>query len=481
MGLTDAAKSEGPLLGALNHESASARLGVLLALRRLKSDKLAHFLNDAEPRLVLEAARAIHDLPIESALPQLAALVTRQTTDDALLRRVLNANFRLGQAENAMAVATFAANSDAPENLRIEALEMLADWAKPSPRDRVLGMWRPLGERSPDIAAAALRPALPGVFTGSNKVRAEAAKVAAALGIREVGPALLGVLTDVSMPGRVRGDALVALVGLNDPKAEATVAAALTDDNSYVRAAARAALAKLKPAEAIAPLEQAVFHGDRIERQEALATLATFKEKGTNGILSKALDQLLAGQLPADSQLDLLEAAATRNAKELKDKLAKYEAARPKDNPLAQYQESLVGGDAELGRKIFFERSQVSCVRCHKINGSGGDVGPDLSKIGGQKERNYLLEAVALPSKTIAKNFETAVLLDFDGKVHTGIVRFEDDDRIDLMTAEGKLVSLKKDDIEQRKEGKSAMPDDLSKHLSRRDLRDLVEFLSSLK
>jgi quinoprotein glucose dehydrogenase len=49
------------------------------------------------------------------------------------------------------------------------------------------------------------------------------------------------------------------------------------------------------------------------------------------------------------------------------------------------------------------------------------------------------------------------------------------------MTAEGKLVSLKKDDIEQRKEGKSAMPEDLTKHLSRRDLRDLVEFLSSLK
>jgi quinoprotein glucose dehydrogenase len=456
-------------------------LGVLLALRRLKSDKVAHYLNDSDPRLIVEAARAIHDVPIASALPQLAALISRQTSDDALLRRVLNANFRLGTPENAAAVAAFAARSDAPERLRIEALQMLADWAHPSPRDRVLGMWRPLEARSSEIAAAALRPALPGVFTGSNQVRAEAAKVAAGLGIQEVGPALLGVVSDTSMPGRVRGDALVALVGLNDPQAEATVTAALQNENSFVRAAARTALTKLKPAAALAPLEQAVFHGDQIERQEALATLAGFKEKGTNAILSQALDQLLAGQLPAEARLDLLEAAGTRNAKEIKDKLARYEAQRPKDDPLAPYQETLVGGDAERGRKIFFERSQVSCVRCHKVNGSGGDVGPDLSKIGQQKERPYLLEAVALPSKTIAKNFETAVLLDFDGKIHTGIVRHEDNQRIDLMTAEGKLVSLKKDEIEQRKEGKSAMPEDLTKHLNRRELRDLVEFLSSLK
>ena len=46
-------------------------------------------------------------------------------------------------------------------------------------------------------------------------------------------------------------------------------------------------------------------------------------------------------------------------------------------------------------------------MRCHKIAGRGGDVGPDLSKIGGEKTRAYLLESIVLPNKAIAKNFES--------------------------------------------------------------------------
>ena len=481
MGLVGSAGSEEALAEAIGHDSAAARLGVVLALRRLKSDKVAQLLNDSDPLVVVEAARAIHDEPIEVALPQLAALINRPTTDDALLRRVLNANFRLGTPEAAAAVAAYAANADAPETLRIEALQMLGNWAKPSPRDRVLGMWRPLADRPTEIAVSAMKPVLPGLFTGSQKVRAEAAKVAADLGIQEVGPALLSLTQDSSMPGKVRGEALVALVSLKDAKAEGAVAAGLKDGDSYVRAAARTALTMLKPADAVAPLKEAVFDGDKIERQQALATLAQFTQPGTDEIVSQALDKLLEGKLPVDTHLDLIEAARQRSAKEIKDKLARYDASRSKDDPLASFQECLEGGDIENGRKIFFERAQVSCVRCHKVNETGGDVGPELSKIAQQKQRSYLLEAVVLPNKTIAKNFETAVLLDVEGRVHTGIVKYEDNERIDLMTAEAKLISVAKEDIEERKEGKSAMPEDLTKHLNRSELRDLVEFLSNLK
>jgi len=482
MGLVgSAAGDETVFTEAIRHENEAARLGVVLALRRLKSARIAQTLNDTDPLVVVEAARAIHDEPIPEALPQLAALIRNPSSDDALLRRVLNANFRLGTPEAAAAVAVYAANSDAPENLRIEALQMLGSWAKPSPRDRVLGMWRPLPERSPEIAVNAMRPVLPGLFTGSQKVRAEAAKVAADLGIQEVGPALLSLAQDAALPGKVRGEALVALVSLKDAKAEDAVNAGLKDSDSYVRAAARTALTKLKPAESLAPLKEAVFNGDKIERQQALAAMAKFTQPGTNAILSKALDKLLAGELPADTHLDLIEAAKLRADGGIKSKLAKYEAMRSKDDPMAAYQECLEGGDIENGRKIFFERAQVSCVRCHKVGETGGDVGPVLTKIAEQKQRPYLLEAVVLPNKAIAKNFETAVLLDVDGRVHTGIVKYEDEQRIDLMTAEAKLISLPKDEIEERKEGKSAMPEDLTKHLNRSELRDLVEFLSNLK
>ena len=68
-------------------------MGVLLALRRIGSQRVADFLNDPDPRLVVEAARAIHDVPIAAAMPKLAALIDRSSADDALMRRVLNANY----------------------------------------------------------------------------------------------------------------------------------------------------------------------------------------------------------------------------------------------------------------------------------------------------------------------------------------------------------------------------------------------------
>jgi quinoprotein glucose dehydrogenase len=117
-------------------------------------------------------------------------------------------------------------------------------------------------------------------------------------------------------------------------------------------------------------------------------------------------------------------------------------------------------------------------VRCHKIEGKGGEVGPDLTKIAADKQRDYLLASIVTPSKTIAKNFETVVVVDTEGKVHSGILKAETAERLDLLTADGKLVSLPQAEIEQRKFGKSSMPEDLTKHLSKRELRDLIEFLA---
>jgi quinoprotein glucose dehydrogenase len=49
------------------------------------------------------------------------------------------------------------------------------------------------------------------------------------------------------------------------------------------------------------------------------------------------------------------------------------------------------------------------------------------------------------------------------------------------MTAEGKLLTITKENIDARKPGTSAMPEDLTKHLSKFDVRDLVEYLAGQK
>ena len=157
----------------------------------------------------------------------------------------------------------------------------------------------------------------------------------------------------------------------------------MTDDAPAVRAAARTVLAQLEAADAVALLDQALASGERIERQAALAALANLRGTAVNDVLAKSLDRLLAGEFPADSQLDLLAAAEPQlNRHAQGQSSTEYEAA-PQVRTIRSppWRACLEGGDAERGRKLFFERGQLSCVRCHKIGGTGGDVGPDLTKI----------------------------------------------------------------------------------------------------
>src|SRR5262249_32882406 len=197
--------------------------------------------------------------------------------------------------------------------------------------------------------------------------------------------------------------------------------------------------------------------------------------------LVKWLDKLLAGEVPTAARLDLLEAAGRHPTTAIKEKLQRYEASAVKDDPLSPYRDALVGGDAESGRRIFHSKAEVSCLRCHKVQGGGGEVGPDLTGIGARQKRDYLLESIILPNKQIAKGFDTLVLTLKKGKNRTGVLKSEDAREVRLMTPEGQLFVVPKDQIDERETGKSAMPEDLTKHLSRLEVRDLVEFLAGLK
>ncbi len=465
-------------------ESPAVRTAAVVALRRLAAPEVAQFLNDSNGHVVDEAARAIHDLPITAALPELAAMIgNTEISSDALLRRVLNANFRLGGAENARALAEFAARTSVPAPLRVEAIAMLADWRQPSPNDRVLNLWRPLAERDVHVAADALRSVLPQLMAAGPNVRSEAIKTAAKYRIGEIGSALVLLAKDRSLPASQRVEAFEALAVLDDPQLEAVVRHSLNDPSPEMRAAVRNALASLRPAEAIEPLQRAVESGTVLEQQSALATLTTIADPRANEVLAAWIDRLRAGSVPAEIQLDLLEAAQKRKGKtkQLRESLAAYEASQGQDDPAAEYQVALAGGDAERGRQIFFHRVQVSCVRCHTVGDEGGEVGPSLTKIGAEKDRQYLLDAIVLPNKAIAKGFATVMVILDSGRVVSGIIKDETDETLRLINADGDFTVVAKDEIDEMVEGQSAMPADVVKQLTKRDLRDLVEFLAQQK
>jgi quinoprotein glucose dehydrogenase len=253
-----------------------------------------------------------------------------------------------------------------------------------------------------------------------------------------------------------------------------------------VRAEARRVLAEVDPAGAVPVLERVLGRAAVAEQQAALATLASVRAPEADAVLARWLDQLIAREVPPEIHLDLLEAAARRPDEAVKQKLARYRQSLPSDDPLADYRDCLAGGDARAGSRIFFGKAEVSCLRCHQIHSSGGaalggQAGPDLTEVGARHDRRSLLESVVAPNRQIARGFETLLIATTDGRAVTGILKSEDDEALRLVTAEDRIVVVKKSEIDEQKRGASAMPEDLVKYLTRRELRDLVEFLSGMK
>jgi quinoprotein glucose dehydrogenase len=477
------------------YDLASVRMGVLLALRKLGSDKTAEFLNDAEPRIVAEAARAIYDDRITAALPALAKLADKSANSDAVSFRAIAANSWLGTPEP---IARFAGRPGEPDYTRAFALDLLGNWGNPGRRDPITGITMDLPAREAKLAAEALKAVGVGIFAGSSVVRQKAAQVVAKLNIKEFGPLLTDLVKDVKSPVSLRVEALYAVEAINAPGAKELADTALASEEPRLRAAGRGVKAKLEPAVVLKELP-ALLKDEKTslaEKQGAFAILATMKSsEDADKLLDEWLDTAIAGKVPGDVILDVLDAAEARaKVKQklfapLKAKVDKYRADKnkiasdAKGDKLAGHLESLVGGDAERGRQIFLNNSAVYCQRCHKLDGQGGEVGPQLNGIAAEmgKDRRYLLEAVVLPSANIAKGYETVILVLQDERTVSGIVKSEDKKTIKLLTADNKEVVIPVEDVASRRTGPSAMPADLHQKLTRRELRDVVEFLASLK
>jgi quinoprotein glucose dehydrogenase len=460
----------------ISDESSSVRLASLLALRRLNRSEVAAFLEDKDPAIAFEAARAVCDAPVNAAMPALAAMLDKKLPEKAWTRAV-NAAYRTADAA---ALVRFAGRKDVPDAARSEALKALAEWAHPPARDRLMWLWRPIPDRDVSAARDGLAPAVDGLLNeGSDPIRQAAAQAAGALEIRSVAPKLAGLAAAGPSVG-VRTAALKALAALKDDRLAVAVMAAVEDKDPTLRKEGTKLLAQLQTPNVVALLEKlATEDGPIGVRQNAVDALGRMSAGDAEKSLSRLMDALLAGKLPAALRLDLIEAASPKGG--LKNKVAQARAGEKADDPVSQYRDSLEGGDLESGRKIFYEKAEASCAKCHKVHGRGGDVGPVLDAIGGQKTREYILESIVLPNKEIAQGFAQSIFLLQSDAIETGRVEKEDERQVVILQADGVRKTISKSDIKARKLGLSAMPEDEVKHLTKRELRDVVEFLASLK
>ncbi len=463
------------------HPSESVRRAAVVALRRLRSGELARFLKDPSPLVALEAARAIYDEPVPVAMNALAALIENVDGETELVRRVLNANYRLGTAEAATQLARYAGRISASPEMRIEALTMLANWTSPDPLDRVLHAYRPLPSRPMNDASEALSPQIESLLASQEIVREKAIEVAAILGINKIVPLLVQRVADVQLSPAVRANAIQALSRLDRVKAIAWSRQVKMSPATELLPAALKVLAKYDSKKSLGKFIEATKSRSMEVRQLGWDILAKSEQPEALAAIVGGVQTYLSGELPSDVHLNVMEAAQGKLDDTLEQSLIEHGRACAEADSLSRWLVALDGGDAEAGRQLFFESTKLSCVRCHKVDRAGGEVGPNLTLIGKQKDRRYLLESICLPDAQIAKGFETTVIANDEGRVFTGIVKTKNDDYIELIEADGTLRRVMIDEIVARQEGKSSMPDDLVKLMSLRELRDLVAYLTTLQ
>lgn len=462
--------------------SSDVRMGVLLALRRREDQTIARFLLDAEPRLVLEAARAIHDVPIEGALESLAS--TRvdaarvATLGDAYLRRVLSANERLGRAER---LASLAADGTLPDAARCEALDMLAHWEAPPARDRVTNEWRPLAPRARDgLADLAERLIEQRVLDAADPVRVAFARFAAAARATAAAGPLAELVGAGGCGASVQIAALAALEALGAAELVPAVRRALAAVDAGVRAEALERLTRIAPGEVLAAVHAILERGEPSERRAAYRILAASVEPASAALLASELDRLEAGALPAELALDLVLACEIQGTSELRARLARRQAARSDDPVLAPWLDTLAGGDAARGSDVF-QRVELSCTRCHAWWPDAAErVGPNLAGLGQRLTRAQILESILAPNRTTTPGFGMRAFFLADGRVVSGRVFEESATLVRLFDAQNNPLALDRGEIEEERPDLSAMPEDLAKGLTPLELRDLLAYLAGL-
>lgn len=478
-------KDASPLAALSTHPNRNVRLAAIVALRRLQSPLVEKFLQDKDEWVVAEAARAIHDdTSIAASLPALASLLgeagDKKLTNEPTLRRAINANLRMGDAASALRLAAFA-TTNAPANLRANAIDALAWFANPPTLDRVEGRYRDLAARDPSIPQSALDPIIARLLNDiSPAVRNSTVNAIQQLHFDAARDRLAKIALDDSEPTSVRAPALVAIGALKSPQTKEAIEQAMKTTEPKLRAAAITVMAKIEPGASttVTTLKSTLEGHSILEEQAAIAALANLKSPDAAALLRDWTDRLAAGKVPPPLQLDVLQAAEKSGDKTLPAKLKAYQASKLKSDPLREHIESLEGGDAIEG-EIIFKSGQ--CTQCHMVNNLGGQVGPDLTHVASRLQRRDLLESVVLPNNKIAEGFATISVTTKDGDTQTGTLQGETADAITLKDPEThEQIKIKKSEVESRTAPTSAMPP-MAEVLSPEEIRHVVEYLSTLK
>ena len=239
---------------------------------------------------------------------------------------------------------------------------------------------------------------------------------------------------DANQPGAVRAQSLVTLAALNQIDADYLIGLAGGDDRTL--------------------------------RQEALRSL--FSTRLT-------VDQKAALELATRGKDDCAESVARVVGKS-------FHANRPPATDTAAWLKHLDGpSDPEAGRRILEHPKVATCAKCHRVDGRGADIGPDLSLVG-RTDRRWIIESILQPSAAVAPHYQPWKVDTLDGRSRVGQLIRTYLDECTYIDAKGEPFKVTAAEVAEATPTRgSIMPDGLVDALTDQEIRDLVAYLALRK
>ncbi len=359
-----------------------------------------------------------------------------------------------------------------PAAVRRQALAQLADAAK-------------VRKVQPSGDLGEIKQLLSGDVTKRDpSLIAGAIELAGLWKLTAVRPQLQELALGEKTPAELRRAAISGLVSLGDNESKQTIRKLATAGNSLqlklLAAAELAAIDLDAAATAAGKILPAITSKDD---PAPLLDALLGRKQGAEKLAAALQDQKLSEEAAKISLRHMYSVGRSDAA--LSDLLSKaaniaLDAPPPtQEEALKIAAEVLAKGNVERGEKIF-RRKDLSCIKCHSIAQAGGQVGPELTALGSISPADYVVNSILNPNLAIKEQYVTRVMLTTDGGVVTGIVIDRDDTRVRVRDASGKVLTIPTADIEDEAEGKSLMPQGLTKFLTHDEFLDLARFIAEL-
>jgi len=406
----------------------------------------------------------VQALDADGAAKFVVQMLASKSVDTAGRARLLARLSTIPSLAAAEAVLDSALDRTAPAESRQEALAAL--------QRNLDSDWKSLAEK-PEFASAVAQ------MLADPALRLPAIQLLDKQQLHRFGGMLLVVAHSADLPPEVRGKALAAAARLKAEGAAAACEALLAADDESLRGVAIKALVDLQawaPAKKLLadPATPVAVKNLVIERaSDSVAGSLVLLRLIDEGTLSDEMRSAVVARTTkhVDAGIRVLYERFIPE----KDRPQRLGAAVQPDKILA------MNGDENRGRNIFFKSSAARCKSCHRVNGFGNTIGPDLSQIGKKYERKVLLETILEPSKAIAPEYIVHLLETSGGEVHAGFIVEQNDNELVLKNVEGKTIRVPKSDVVTTQPQKqSMMPELVLQDITAQDAADLLAYLTSL-